>query len=219
VHCRPSQPFWLAPVSAESLFRTAVPSAAGVPGILAPEPAAHAVLLVAHAWNHDPLGSVGQLLDVAALLASGDRAGAGAFARAWGWEGMWNTTLAVMDAVLGGEQQSRALKLWARHLLDVRERLVLERHISRLAAPVWSLPAGDVPRAVACALRYTAAPESDEDWTTQLRRSCLAIVHAFRPGSEHEQSLTWIVPRAKPRRPSAMSVRRQSVRSTVTDNP
>jgi len=205
LHHRPSQPFWLPPVSAKTVFRAAVPSAAGIPGIIAPEPAAHAVLLVAHAWNHEPLGSAGQLLDIAALLAAGDRRRAGAFARAWGWEGMWNTTLAVMDAVVGRKRPSLALNLWARHLLDVRERVVLEEHISRLAAPVWSLPAGDAPRAVACALRYTAAPEADEDWTTQLRRSCLAIAHSFRPGSKHERSLAWIGPRATPRRPRSKS--------------
>ena len=184
VHRRPSQPFWLAPVSAESLFRSAVPSATGVPGVLAPEPAAHAVLLVAHAWADGLLGSVGQLLDAAALLAPSDHRDADSFARAWGWEAMWNTTLAVMDAVIGGKRPSLGLKLWTRHLLDVRERVVLENHISRLAAPVWSLPASEVPRAIACALRYTAAPEQDEDWTTQLRRSCLAIAHAFRPLSD-----------------------------------
>ena len=131
------------------------------------------------------------------------------FARAWGWEGMWNTTLAVMDAVIGGKRPSIALKLWARHLLDVRERVVLENHISRLTAPVWSLPVGDMPRAIACALRYTATPEHDEDWMTQLRRSCLAITHAFRPQSEHERSLAWIGPRTTPRRPRSMRVRRQ----------
>jgi Uncharacterised nucleotidyltransferase len=214
LHRRPSQPFWLAPVSAENVFRAAVPSATGVPGILAPEPAAHAVLVVAHGWNHDPLGSVGQLLDAAALMASTDERRAAAIARAWGWEGMWNTTLAVMDAVLGGKHPSLALKLWARHLLNVRERMVLEDHFSRLAAPVWSLPAVDVPRAVACSIRQTAAPALDEDWMTQFRRSCLAIAHAFRPGSEHKRSLAWVGPRARPRRPPAMSVR--PVRGTST---
>lgn len=217
VHRRPSQPFWLAPVSAESLFRVAVPSAVGVPGVVAPEPAAHAVLLVAHAWNHDPLGSVGQLLDSAALLSSVDRRRAGAFARGWGWEGMWNTTLSVIDALVGGKCRSLALQLWARHLLDVRERVVLENHLSRLAAPAWSLPAAEVPRAVAHVLRYTASPESDEGWMTQLRRSCLAIAHAFGPGSAHEQSLAWIGPRAKPVRPPSMRVRRRGARSTITD--
>jgi hypothetical protein len=131
----------------------------------------------------------------------------------------WATTLAVIEAVVAEKPRSLALRLWARHLLDVRERLVLESHISRLAAPVWSLPAREVPRALAWALRYTVAPEWDEDWTTQLRRSCLAIGHASRPGSEHEQSLTWIGPRAKPRRPSAMRVLRQGVRRSVADNP
>ena len=218
VHRRPRQPFWLAPVSAGSLFRTAVPSAVDVPGILAPEPAAHAVLVVAHARNHDPLGSVGHLLDAAALLAAADRRRAGAFARAWGWEGMWNTTLAVMDAVLGGTRRSFALKLWAHHLLDVRERVVLEKHISRVAAPVWSLPPGEVPQAVACTLRHTAAPESDENWMTQLRRSCLAIAHAFRPGSEHDQSLAWIGPRTKPPRPPSMRVRPHGDRVTTSDD-
>jgi hypothetical protein len=215
VHRHPSQPFWLAPVSAESLFRAAVPSATGVPGVLAPEPAAHAVLVVAHGWNHDPLGSVGQLLDAAALLAFADERRAGAVARAWGWEGLWNTTLGTMDAVLGGKHPSLSMKLWARHLLGVRERMVLEDHFSRLAAPVWSLPAADVPRAVTCSLRYTAAPASDEDWMTQFRRSCLAIAHAFRPGSEHKRSLAWVGPRARPRRPPAITVR--PPRGTSTD--
>jgi hypothetical protein len=209
VHRHPSQPFWLPAVSAESLFPSAAPSATGLPGILAPEPAAHAVLLAAHAWADGLLGSVGQLLDAAALLACSDRRRADYYARAWGWEGMWNTTLAVMDAVIGGERPSRALRLWTRHLLDVRERMVLENHISRLAGPLWSLPAGAVPRAIACTLRYTAAPERDEEWMTQLRRTRLAIAHAFRPLSSHEQSLEWIGPRATPPRPRSMRLRRQ----------
>jgi hypothetical protein len=208
VHHRPSQPYWLPPVSAESVFRGAVPSATGVPGVLAPEPAAHAVVLVAHAWNHEPLASAGRLLDVAAVLVSADRRRAGAFARAWGWERMWDTNLAVMDAVLGEKRPTLALKLWARHLFDVRERVVLEDHISRLAAPIWSLPAGAGPQAVACALRHTAVPATDENWMTQLRRSCVAVTHAFTPGSEHDQSLAWIEPRVRPARPPSMRVRR-----------
>ena len=148
VHRRPSQPFWLAPVSAESLFRTAVPSAVDVPGILAPEPAAHAVLVVAHAWNHDPLGSVGQLLDAAALLAAADRRRAGAFARAWGWEGMWNTTLAVMDAVLGGDApELRPQALGAPPSRRARAGGPRETHESgggaRLEPPAWRGATGD----------------------------------------------------------------------------
>ena len=189
VHRRPSLPFWLARVSAETVLRTAVPSATGVPGVVAPEPAAHAVLVVAHAWTHGALASAGHLLDAAALLASADRRRAGAFARAWGWEGMWNTTLGVIDAVTGAKRGNPALMLWARHLRDVRERVVLENHISRLAAPVWSLPVRELPYAITSALRDTTAPGPDENWMTQLRRSRLAITHPFRPLSDHEQRL------------------------------
>jgi hypothetical protein len=188
VHHRPSQPDWLAPVSGESIFRIGVPSATGAPGVLAPEPSAHAVLLVAHAWKHDPMGNMGQLLDAAAVLASADRRRASALAKAWGWEGMWKTSLAVIDSVLRGTRRPLALNVWARHLLELRERTVLENHITRLAGPIWSLPADEIPHAVCCALHHTATPKSDEDWMAQLRRSCLAIAHAFRPGSEHEQS-------------------------------
>jgi hypothetical protein len=217
IHRRPSRPEWLEPVSGETMFRFAVPSATGLPGLVAPEPAAHAVLVVAHAWKHDPLGNLGQLLDAAALLASADRQRAGAFARAWGWERMWHTTIGVMDAVLAEKRRGLASKLWARHLLDARERVVLENHISRLAAPVSSLPASGVPDAVAGALRATAAREPDENWMTKLRRSRLAIAHAFRFGSEHEQSLAWIPPRVTPVRPPSMRVRRRGVRSTMAE--
>ena len=217
VHHRPSQPFWLAPVAPENLFRTAVPSAAGVPGVLAPEPAAHTLLLVAHAWADGLLASVSQLLDAAALLACSDHRRADHLARAWGWERMWNTTRAVMDSVIGGKRASLALRLWTGHLLDVRERTVLENHIGRLAGPVWSLPASEVPRAIAYALRYSASPEHDEDWMAQLRRSRLAIAHAFWRQSEHEQSLAWIGPRTTPRRPRSMGLRRPEVRCTSPD--
>lgn len=151
VHRRPSRPEWLEPVPGQSMFRVAGPSATRLPGLLAPDPAAHAVL-----------------------------------------ERMWHTTLAVMDAVLGEKRRDLASKLWARHLLDVRERMVLENHISRLAAPVWSLRASGVPQAIAGARRDTAAREPDENWITKLRRSRLAIAHAFTYRSAHEQSLTSI---------------------------
>ena len=189
IHRRPNRPEWLEPVSGESIFRIAVPSATGVPGVLAPEPAAHAVLIVAHAWKHDPLAGLGQVLDAAALLVSADRERAAAFARAWGWERMWKTALCAMDVVLDEKRRGLASKLWARHLLEVRERVVLENHIARLGAPVSSLPAGELPPALARALRTTATPDPDERWPTQFRRSCLAVAHAFRPVSEHEQSM------------------------------
>jgi hypothetical protein len=64
--------------------------------------------------------------------------------------------------------------------------------IEGLVDPAPSLPATDVPHAIAEALRDTAAPEPDENWTTKLRRSRLAIAHAFASRSSHEQSLASI---------------------------
>lgn len=121
---------------------------------------------------------------------------------------MWDTSVAVMDAVIGDRRPRLSHRLWARHLLEVRERVVLENHIGRLAGPVGSLPASEVPRAMACAFRHTAAPDRDENWTTQVRRTGLAIAHAFRPLSEHEQSLDWIGPRSTPPQPPSMRARR-----------
>ena len=63
------QPKWIedaVPPTAE-LLRTGGSSATGVPGLLALEPARHAVVLAVHAWAHVPLGRLGRLIDVAAL--------------------------------------------------------------------------------------------------------------------------------------------------------
>ena len=56
-----------------SCCETAVPSATGIPGLLALEPARHAVALAVHAWAHVPLGRLGRLVDVAALSQGADR--------------------------------------------------------------------------------------------------------------------------------------------------
>ena len=68
VHRRPK---WVPGATAptmEELLRDAVPSATGVNGLLAPSRGHHAVLLAAHAWAERPLGRLGDLVDVAAML-------------------------------------------------------------------------------------------------------------------------------------------------------
>jgi Uncharacterised nucleotidyltransferase len=189
IHHRPNQPAWLEQASAERLFRLGVPSATGVDGILAPDPAVHGVMLVAHAWTHEPLGRIGDLLDIAAVLGCGDRERASALAQEWGWDRMWHTTLAVMDALLSRRAPSVSLSVWARHISGLRERRVLETHIARFAAPACSLPPAEVPGALLHVLRDIVAPGNDEGWRTQARRSGLAIAHAFKKASDHERSL------------------------------
>ena len=67
-----SSPKWIAsldPPPAAELIRTAARSQAGPPGVLAPSPAQHALLLAAHAWAHRPLSRLRDLIDIAVVAA------------------------------------------------------------------------------------------------------------------------------------------------------
>jgi hypothetical protein len=189
IHRRPNQPAWLGPAGTEMLFEFGLPSSTGVDGLLAPEPAAHALLLVAHAWTHEPLGRIGDLLDVAAALEAANRGRVEVLAREWGWDRMWRTSLAATDAVLASKPTRVVLATWSRHLAALRERRVVEAHIARFAAPACSLPPGDVPGALLHVLKSTVAPGEHEGWKAQVHRSFLAVAHAFRGASDHEHSL------------------------------
>ena len=78
IHDRPKWPDGLTGPSTEELLAAAVPARLGVDGIGALPPAEHALLLAAHAWAHEPLGRLGQLVDVAATLRRTDGRGRGA---------------------------------------------------------------------------------------------------------------------------------------------
>ena len=54
VHRRPEWPKWASPPPNDELFAAGEPSALGVDGILAPRPAAHALLVAAHSWAEVP---------------------------------------------------------------------------------------------------------------------------------------------------------------------
>jgi hypothetical protein len=189
LHRHPNQPWWLPRLSAGEVLQHGVPSATGVDGLLGPEPAVHALLLVAHGWAHHPLARLRDLLDVAAVLASGGRHSAEELAREWGWDGMWRVALAVTDAVLGDDDRPAALNVWARHLSSVRDRTVLENHIARVAAPAQALPVKSVPAAMAGVLWGVANRGPEERWADKLRRSRLAICHALMATSRHDQTL------------------------------
>lgn len=189
LHRRPSQPSWLPRVASEALFAAAVPSATGVDGLLAPARSDHALLLVAHGWAHAPLGRLADLVDVAAVLSGADRRETYDLASTWGWERMWRTTLRASDAVLSGTSDSFAAKVWARHLTGLRERSVVETHMAGVAAPACALPAARAMPAVATVLVRTVTRHGDERWSRKLRRSGVAVAHAFGANSEHEQAV------------------------------
>ena len=169
----------------QQLLAAAVPSRIGVAGITTLPPEEHALVLAAHAWQHQPLGRLGNLIDVAVTLQRSDPERVETLARDWGCARMWRTTRAAIRTVLEGEGRSAGVALWARHLAEVRERTVFEWHVKDMLAPVWGLPPRGAIGAVGAELRSTAAPDGREPWRAKLGRARLAFTNAGVARSEH----------------------------------
>jgi hypothetical protein len=172
------------------LIASAVPSRLGVDGVAALAPAHHTLVLAAHAWSHDPLGRLGNLIDVAVTLRRADEAEVAALARRWGCARLWRTTRAAVADVIEETTRSVAVAAWARHLRDVRERTVLETHVKDAAAPLWGLPRRRVPAALVAEAWATVAPTEGEPWGTKLRRGRLAVRNAGSARSDHLLALS-----------------------------
>ena len=185
LHSQPNAVDGVPAPSTDELIASAVPSRLGVDGVGALPPAQHALVLAAHAWSHQPLGRLGNLIDVAVTLHRADESEVDALARRWGCGRMWRTTAAAINAVLEGSGRSAAVALWARHLRDVREPTVFEWHVKSALAPVWGLPGPRVPAAVVRQARATAGPGAGEPWRSKLRRAGLAVRNAGTARSEH----------------------------------
>ena len=189
IHERAHWPDGVPAPPTEELLATAVPSRLGVPGLGALEPTAHAIALAAHDWSHQPLGRLGNLIDVAATLRRTTDEETDALAHAWGCHRLWRTTRRAVATLLEGDRRSAAVALWARHVPALRERTVFEWHLHRLLAPVWGLPA---PRATGGALASLAADGRrlpGETAGTKLRRTTLALREAGVPRSVHDLAL------------------------------
>ena len=158
-----------------------MPGRLGVPGLDALPPSEHAVLLAAHAWSHQPLGRLGNLIDVAVALARCEPWEAAAVARRWGSARLWSATHAAIRDVLLGQQRSAGATLWARHLRGVRERTVFEWHLHDLLAPVWEPPAATGPGGVARAVAADLRPEGGEPVARKLHRARLKGERGPRP--------------------------------------
>jgi hypothetical protein len=185
LHVRPNWVDGLPGPTTEELIAGAIPSRLGVDGLSTLAPAPHALVLAAHAWSHDELGRLGNLIDVAVTLRRADESEVTELARRWGCSRMWRTTRAAIGAVLEGSGRSVAVGSWARHLHGVRERTVLEWHVKHALAPVWGLPAGRIPAAVVAEAWATASADEVEPWRTKLRRAGLALRNAGNARSDH----------------------------------
>lgn len=74
----------------------------GSTGCRAPAPAAHALLLAAHAWAHEPLERLADLVGVAAAEKATDPESFRDLAGAWGWRSVWRMTDRIVDALPAG---------------------------------------------------------------------------------------------------------------------
>jgi hypothetical protein len=187
-----SRPKWIEPLAAPTaseLIAGAVPSSLA-PGFLTPAPAQHAVLVAVHSWAHEPLRRLRDLVDVAVLAAESDPAEAEAVARAWGVERLWATTTAVIERLV--DERARrplALRVWAQNVERARERTVFEHHLQRWLSDLWALPLSLALRRMPSTLAREATPGGGEGWRRKLSRSAMALRHARRRRSEHDDEL------------------------------
>jgi hypothetical protein len=105
-------------------------------------------------------------------------------ARDWGCERLWRTAEHVVDAVLYGAAPPIALRTWARHLHDARERTILETRVLRFAGPAWGLPVRRVPRELLDAGALHLRRRDGEPWRTKVIRTGRLARNAARPRSD-----------------------------------
>ena len=187
-----SHPKWLdgaTPPPTESLLASATPSPTGMAGLPALPPAYEALLLAVHSWAHEPLRRLRDIIDVAVVARSADRAEVAKLARTWGVEKLWSTTIAAVDALFANRRTPWALRVWAQNLPRVRERTVLEVHLQRWLSDFWAMPpltaAAGLPRTFLSEIQ----PEGDEGWCQKLTRTALAFGNAPRRRSHHDRTV------------------------------
>jgi hypothetical protein len=189
VHDRPKWPAGERPPATEELISRAVPSEAGVDGILTPPPAEHALLVAAHSWAHVPLGRLSHLLDADLLAANCAEVELRSLSTSWRLERIWQVTAAAADTLFRDEPRAWPLRTWARNLPAARERTVLERHLEEWLAPYAAAPARRALGASAAAFVGMGRRQPDEAWRAKLRRTARALRSPSVRLSEHGRAL------------------------------
>lgn len=177
------------PPGCAELMDAAVPSSTGLPGLLALAPAHHAVVLAAHSWGEKPLRGIRDLIDVTALAGEADPGEMRRIAARWELSRVWDTTIAVADAVLFGQRRPWAMRIWARDLETVRDRTVWDDHVRNWLGPYWALPPLRAAVAMGNAFAEDMTPAPTETWSNKLARARLAIAHPARAHNEHKQHI------------------------------
>jgi Uncharacterised nucleotidyltransferase len=175
VHTVPNWPPSAGEPPLAEILEAAVPSASAVDGVLAPTPAHHALILASHAWVHEPLRTLRDLLDIAALAAQADERELDRTADAWGIGRLWRTTSDAIEALFFGGRRTFPLRSWARHLEPVRERTRFESYLEWLGHGFWEVPAYKAPVETLRALRSLVSPAAGESWGQKLKRAPHAL--------------------------------------------
>ena len=191
IHRAPNWPTWLTAPRTDELISEATSESVVGHGILTLPPAHHALVLTAHLWRDDPMGRVGQLIDVLLMSGSVDGTSIEKLARRWGIERLWRTTRAAAHRILLGEQDVPlgARVLTSRHE-SMRQRTVLESKVFEICAPFFGLPPS---RAITDAARHVIwalQPGPNETWgekATALRQSLSPISVAANRGLEKQR--------------------------------
>ncbi len=189
LHAYPHVPAGLRPPPTRELLATAVPSCFAADVVETLAPAEHTLVVAAHAWAHDALANIGQLLDVALLASQTDRPTLRALAARWGWQRLWRATEATLEALFDDGRPPAAQRLCAPHLRAARERTLLERHVAELAGPAFGLPPRRAALESARVLRRRILPGPEETWRRKARRARRALRHRGLRHSEHDARL------------------------------
>lgn len=185
VHAGPNWPPRAQRPPLGEILEAAVPSACGIEGVSAPHPLHHTLILASHAWRHEPLFALRDLIDIAVLSEGLDAGELDRLAARWGIGRIWATTRGAAEALLYGGRRTAPLRSWARHLEQVRERTVLENHLQRWLHAFWELPPTAALEQTAQVLRGEVAPAEGESWGTKLGRIAGAVRN---PGAAVEHS-------------------------------
>jgi hypothetical protein len=189
VHSAPNWPEGLSPPSVAEILEAAVPSMVGIDGLSAPSRAHHALLFAAHSWAHEPLKTLRDLIDIAALSSDEDPADLSRGATSWGVGRIWRTTRRAIDALFFDGSPSAAVRVWARHLAAVRERTVFETHLQAALHPFWERPPAPAMVKSLGAIRADLRPAPGESWATKLARAERAIREAHLPRTKRPNQL------------------------------
>lgn len=187
------EPKWidrLEPPSVHELLELGVPAPHLCDGVLVLPPAPHALVMAAHTWGHYPLTPLRDLFDIAIVARRADPEEIERLAEAWGLARVWRTTSRATDFLFGDGPRPGSMRIWARHLADVRERTVLESHLQRWLAGLWALPSQQALSSFSAAVASDLRREGDERWSAKLERTRRALGAAFARKSHHDSALS-----------------------------